>query len=129
VRSSTGAHAARVDGQEVLQVCPEGEVRFVLPRGARKLRARYGIVPEAYAVGRSDGVYFAVECLAPTGEAVLLWHRYLDPRQTAADRGTHDLELDLPAECGGGRLLLRTSDLPGKQPLWDWSYWTAVEIR
>jgi hypothetical protein len=115
-------------GKDVLLVHPDGRITFPLPCGASELKANFGIMPIAYERGDTDGVQFVVEYQPDQGPSQVLFQRYLDPVHQAADRGTQALNVPLP-EQGGGRLLLKTVNLPGKTIDWDWSYWAGIQIH
>jgi hypothetical protein len=128
VASNCFVQAQEYQGKDVLLVHPDGRLTFSLPPEARELKAEFGILPIAYERGDTDGVQFVVEYEPAQGAAQVLFQRYLDPLHQAKDRGTQTLIVPLPAP-DGGRLVLRTVNLPGKTINWDWSYWGAVQIH
>jgi hypothetical protein len=118
----------KVNDKDVLLVHAEGAVRFDVPANSHSVSGKYGIIPEAYEKGDTDGVVFRVEYEPAQGKPQVLFERNLDPKKNASDRGMHDLTVALPKDCRGS-LVLRTTNAPGKQTAWDWSYWTAVEVK
>jgi hypothetical protein len=115
-------------GKDVLLVHPDGRLTFSLPPGAHELKGEFGIMPIAYERGDTDGVQFVVEHQPDQGPSQVLFQRYLDPLHQTGDRGTQALTVPLPAP-GGGRVLLKTVNLPGKTVDWDWSYWGGIQIH
>jgi hypothetical protein len=114
--------------RNVLGVHAPGELHFQLPRGSHRILGEFGIAPGAYEQGQTDGVLFTVECLSDNSTPVILYERHLDPLHESRDRGLQTLRLDLP-EGMEGRLIFRTSNKPGHNTGWDWSYWTGIEIQ
>jgi hypothetical protein len=118
-----------VQGTPVLVVHADGVMRFQVPAGATELTGQFGITPGAYeGSGHTDGVQFVVEYRPEQGSPQTLFSRYLDPLNNAQDRGMQTLRVPLPG-AAKGELLLRTTNLPGKNCNWDWSYWTGVGIQ
>ena len=97
------------------------------PIGARWLRGGFGIFPGAYEHPRdsTDGADFAVYLSAgPKSPRRELFHRFLNPREVAADRGLQSFSIELPATSGG---LVEFVITPGPKgnDAYDWSYWSA----
>lgn len=116
-------------GTPVLVVHANGLMRFAVPAGAKELTGQFGITPGAYeGEGCTDGVQFVVEYRPEQGNSQILFSRYLDPLHNTQDRGLQALHVSLP-RAAKGELLLRTTNLPGKNCNWDWSYWTGVRIQ
>ncbi len=119
----------RVQGTPVLVVHADGCMRFEVPAGATELTGQFGITPGAYeGTGRTDGVQFVVEYRPEQGGTQTLFTRYLDPLHNAQDRGMQALHVALPRDARGD-LFLRTTNPPGKNCDWDWSYWTDLGIQ
>src|SRR5262249_41451480 len=119
---------AEVAGTSVLIVHADSCVKLAIPPGARTARGLFGIHPEAYERGQTDGVRFVVEYLPKEGPSKVLFERFLNPLANPQDRGMHPLEVAMPAS-GEGHLLLKAVNLPGSNRCWDWSYWTEVHIE
>jgi hypothetical protein len=119
---------AEVDSTDVVIVHAHGEMTFTIPRGASRLRAKFGIMPVAHRPGTSDGVCFQV-VLQPDegGEQRVLFERFLDPQNVSDDRGVQQLSVTLPPGASGA-LCLRTINPPGKGAEWDWSFWSGVGL-
>jgi glycosyltransferase involved in cell wall biosynthesis len=121
----------RIDGRWVVAVQPEGELLFALPEGKHRVRGRYGIHPLAIENPRhevSDGVRFSIELALDDGTHEVLFEEVLDPAAHVEQRGEHEFEVSLPPRRTG-RLALRTSNLPGRNDVMDWSYWSDVEFE
>ena len=125
---SSFAYPDEVQGIAVLVVHAEGEMRFVVPAGAKEIIGQFGIKPQAYEEGHTDGVQFVVEYRPEGGSSQTLFTRNLDPGNNVQDRGMQAMRVPLPAG-GGGELFLRTTNLSGRNCDWDWSYWTGVQIK
>jgi hypothetical protein len=128
VRSNCSVSLAEVDSTDVVIVHAHGEMTFTIPRGASRLRAKFGIMPVAHRPGTSDGVCFQV-VLQPDegGEQRVLFERFLDPQNVSDDRGVQQLSVTLPPGASGA-LCLRTINPPGKGAEWDWSFWSGVGL-
>jgi len=68
-----------------------------------------------------------VEHVSPHGAQHVLFRRYLDPSADPRDRGMQTFSATLPQ--GAGRVVCRTTNLPGKTADCDWSYWTRIGMR
>jgi hypothetical protein len=128
VSSSLDCHGDKCNGKAVLVVHPEGEMRFALPDGSQHLSGQFGIMPKAYETGNTDGVIFRAEYQPARGPVVVLFERQLSPKTNVADRGMQSLSIDLPPHCRGD-IVLKTTNGPGMNTKWDWSYWTMVHIE
>ncbi len=128
VHSSTAVQLAESDGRDVLLVHADGEMVFPLAPAANRLKARYGLVAGAYETGRTEGVQFTVEYRPEGGPARVLFQCSLEPLSRPADRGSHELDLPLPAGTPAV-LVLKTTALPGKGTGFGWSYWSDLCIH
>jgi hypothetical protein len=126
-RSAVTVSPRCCDGDEVLVVHPDGELAFQVPPGAHTVSGKFGITPDAYAKGATDGVQFTVVHIAPDGVERVLFRRYLDPSAEPRDRGMQTFRAELPQSAG--RVVCRTTNLPGKTVDCDWSYWTRIALR
>jgi hypothetical protein len=116
------------DGKEVLFMHPESSLEFSVRPGDTHLSGGFGVIASAYTGDHStDGVEFAVEYFPASGEPVVLWRRHLEPGTVAADRGLQKFTVALP-QPAGGRIVLRTQNLPGHTAAWDWSFWTDLKF-
>jgi hypothetical protein len=128
VRSAAVAQTRTCGTEDVLLVHPDGEMIFPVCAGAHQVHGRFGILPEAYEQGQTDGVEFVAEFVPSRGSPIRLFDRHLDPIHDDKDKGMQDLTVEavLPS---AGVVRLRTTNRPGNNTAWDWSYWTAVHIK
>jgi hypothetical protein len=136
VQAPDGAQPRRVFDENAFVARADNQVVLVPPADARELRARYGMLPNAWKAGstddeRTDGVRFQVEARfgpADAREARVLFERVLRPHERPEDRGLQTLELALPAEAGV-ELLLTMRNVSGARREYDWGFWSSVEAR
>jgi hypothetical protein len=88
----------------------------------------YGIDPEAYERGTTNGVDFIVEIRGPSGEAHPVFKRALKPRENPADRGDQEARVSLPLFAPGSRLVLRTGPGEFNDNAWDWAYVNRINL-
>jgi hypothetical protein len=123
------------EGQLCLAVHSPGTVTFDLAPGLRQLDGRFGVDPRADLSPQPDGTEFVVLWVKPGGQSNVLWRKRLDPGRMAADRGMHDLHVDLPESPPGSWLELKTTcapktiDRPDQGWRVDWSYWTGLRLQ
>jgi hypothetical protein len=130
VSSWFGVVETECEGKLCLIVHNPGLVTFDLTPSQRRIKGLFGIAPPAYLGTKpTDGVEFVVEWVSAAGERSVLWRRFLDPANVPADRGMHELRLELPDFAPGASLELKTTDLPGHKNDWDWSYWTDLRLE
>jgi hypothetical protein len=122
VSSSVSAEIIDLGPVKALQLHAEGELVIGVPPGSRRVSFGYGIREGAYTGGNAtDGVEFSLDAVWASGRTERLWRRYLDPLARPGDRGTQNLDLELPADSPA-RLVLRTGAGPKNDSRWDWSY-------
>ena len=116
--------------EPVTLVHAPGEIYYPLVPGDREVIFSFGLMPQAYDPGRTDGVEFNVEILPPTGAPIPLFQRLLQPVTVAADRGMQRARVYLPGPLvEGSRLRLRTETGPAHNGAWDQSYFTRLQIK
>ncbi len=93
-----------------------------------ELTFSYGIDPEAYEKGTTNGVDFSVEIRAPSGAAREIFRQSLRPRQFIRERGTHTAHVALPPYAAGSRLVIRTGPGEYGDNSWDWAYVNAIQL-
>jgi hypothetical protein len=128
VQSQAGVETRRCDAEEVVMVHADGEMIFPVSAGSHQVVGRFGILPEACEQGRTDGVQFEAEFVPAKGAPALLFARHLDPARHERDRGMQSLNVQGVFPCAGV-VRLKTGNRPGANTAWDWSYWTAVQIK
>lgn len=117
------------EGREVLLVSPEGSLEFPVHPGDTRVSGQFGVVENAYTNGNaSDGVEFVVEYHPVAGEPRELMRRNLDPLNEPRDRGLQSFAFALPGPASG-RLILRTTNAPGRNGAYDWSFWTDLRFE
>ncbi len=96
----------------------------------KSFSADFGILEEAVVNGLNenigDGVEFKIIGLQADGEETLLYSRDLQPKENLEDRGTQKISVDL-SQADFARLILETS--MGKDPSFDWSYWSDFQLK
>ena len=107
-----------------------GEITYPLEPGDQQVLFSYGLMPQAYDPGQTDGVEFFVEALPPDGPALPLFHRYLQPVTNPEHRGMQRARVYLPPhQPGGSKLRIRTETGPAHNGAWDQSYITRLQIK
>ena len=94
--------------------------KIELKDDARFISIGYGIRKGAYSGGFTDGVEFKLTLERPDGTTSVIWSRYLDPLNNAADRGLQKKKIALPSFQNSATLIFET--LPGGSSAYDWSY-------
>jgi hypothetical protein len=94
----------------------------------REFRFHFGIDPEAYERGTTNGVDFIVELRGPSGGVQPLFKRSLRPRQDPADRGDQAAHVVLPIFAPGSRLVLRTGPGEFNDNSWDWAWVNQIAL-
>ncbi|HLP03537.1 MAG TPA: hypothetical protein VK163_16030 [Opitutaceae bacterium] len=118
----------KIDDQPVLVAHAPSRIEYDLPAGAATLAGRFGYLAGAYeGDARTNGAEFRVVWTDGVSEHVL-FRRYLDPRNTPADRGLQGFTVPLAA-VKSGRVSLVIDAGPGGDNGWDWTAWAGIEIR
>jgi hypothetical protein len=105
------------------------ELAWKLTGEERELIFEYGIAPDAYTRGTTNGVEFAVEVRSPSGGIKRAFSRTLQPLTVPADQGRHNAHVALPIYESGSTLVLLTSPGEYGDNAWDWSYATRIELK
>jgi hypothetical protein len=127
VESEVDVAFGSLGGDNAVLVHAPGELVFAPRPEDRRLRGSFGFGDGAWSGGGgTDGAGFAVEAVFAGGARGTLWHRWLEPVGTPADRGRQDFELEIPA--GVRLLLLRTSPGPAGRSDWDWTCWSRLQF-
>ena len=126
--SPANAPLRRFDGLLVQMLEPPGRIRFALAGRENELRYSYGIDPEAYTVGRTDGVEFMVELERPGQPPQMLFRRWLRPLLRPEDRGLQTCQVILPPFPRGSTLSLLTGPGPDGDTAWDWGFFTGIRL-
>jgi hypothetical protein len=108
---------------------PPAEALWKLSGDEREVTFHYGIDPQAYENGTTNGVEFIVEIRGPSGGVSRVFSRTLKPLTHPADRGDQAARITLPVYAEGSRLALRTDPGEYGDNAWDWAYFSRMEIR
>jgi hypothetical protein len=115
-------------GEPITLVHAPGKLSFPIKSGDRGLVFDFGLMPQAYDPGETDGVEFIVEYVSSGGTAQTLFSRLLQPRTVTEDRGMQEARIALPAPTDSGVVRIRTERGPAGNGAWDQSYVTHVRI-
>jgi len=111
---------------------PVTRLVFAVPAGARRLVTAAGISPGAYEnvpmQDATDGVELKLALLRPGVPAEVIYTRWLNPRDVAADRGTVPITADFEMPAGA-ELELSVTAGPAGLDRRDWAYLGAVTIE
>lgn len=108
---------------------PPAEAVWRLDGDERAFAFHFGIDPEAYERGTTNGVDFIVEIRGPGGAVQPVFRRRLQPREVPADRGDHEVSVSLPIFAAGSRLVLRTEPGEYQDASWDWAYVGRIQLE
>jgi hypothetical protein len=115
-------------GEPVTLVHAPGSITFPVEPNDRQLVFSFGIMPQAYDPGETDGVEFIVEYLPANQTPQLLFSRLLQPRTAAKDRGMQSARVFFPPNVAPGSVRIRTERGPAGNGAWDQSYVSHVQI-
>lgn len=106
-----------------------GSISFPVNPGDQQFIFSFGIMPQAYEPGETDGVEFIVEYLRENQPAELLFSRLLQPRTVTKDRGMQSARVFFPPDISPGTVRVRTERGPAGNGAWDQSYVAHVQIK
>jgi hypothetical protein len=106
-----------------------GSIVFPVAAGDQQLIFNFGIMPQAYDPGETDGVEFIVEYLRENQPPQLLFSRLLQPRTVAKDRGMQWARVFFPPQISAGSVRVRTERGPAGNGAYDQSYVAHVQIK
>lgn len=120
-----GFQVTQANGRSVLhQQAPAG-LEWTLRGDERRLDLSYGLVPEAYERGTTDGCGFTVS-LHREGVSRTLFHRLVQPRERPEDRGIQQTRVILPPVVAGEILRVAIDVGPKGNNSWDWALLSNV---
>lgn len=102
------------------------ELSFPVEAGSYVVRGEFGMRPDSWSPGTSDGVTFRVFTRDPHGGARNRFARLVDPVGVPGDRRVHAFEFAFESEVPVV-VVLKTE--PGETHVWDWSWWSGIEIE
>lgn len=114
-----------VHGREVLHLQTPAEVVWELAGDETEFFLTFGLEPEAYLRGTTNGADVVIERTGPDGEWHPLFRRRLDPRNDPGDRGLLSAAVPLTPGPAGGRLRVRALPGANEDAAWDWVFVTA----
>lgn len=119
---------AVIDGFDVAILQTPSEMTFDMPKGAKRIRGRFGFLPGAYTnLGKTNGAEFVVYW-SNGADRIDLYQKFLDPLNYTGDRGLQEFEAELTG-ITGGRIYLQIKPGPYNDNSWDWTGWTDIEIK
>jgi hypothetical protein len=126
--TSPNASLAWFDGRQVQELEPDGAIAFALRGDERELLFDFGILPEAYERGTTDGIEIIVELRSPSAAPEILWRRSCSPRTVATERGRQKSRVLLPFISAGDQVVIRTSPGPSGEAAWDWAWLDSMRF-
>lgn len=107
-----------------------GTLDFPLETTDQQVIFSYGLMPQTWDPGSTDGVEFNVELISPDGSARTLFRQLLRPVSEPAHRGMQRARVYFPPRLEPGSILrLRTGAGPAGDGAWDQSYITRLQIK
>ncbi len=106
-----------------------GRAAWTLDGSEYELAFDYGLRPDSWDPGRSNGVAFIVELETPGVAPQKLFEKLVDPVGNEGERRTLQSHVALPPHLPGSRLVLRTDPGPHGDNASDWSYVTHVRLK
>ena len=122
-----GPDRSRLENREVLTLQAPSEIAFAIAPGGHSLHAEFGVQPNAWENGCSDGAGFSIVARDASGVERVLFHRVVDRNAP----GDHDRPQAVDVAFDADRattLFLRTDGGPQGDTSCDWTYWTEVRI-
>jgi hypothetical protein len=114
------------NGYLVQMLEPPGEITFTLRGDERVLAFDFGIDPEAYGRGATNGVDFTAEVNQGGAIRQVVFSRLLQPKIVPVDRDRQTARVLLPPLLPKSTLTLRTGPGPGGDGAWDWAYFSKI---
>lgn len=104
-------------------------LKFAKPAAARRVRANFGFVTNAYAdpAAGTNGAVFSVVLHSGSGYSRELYSRALRPRTVEADRGVQSMDLDL-ADLPDGILDFTIGPIHPGETAFGWTFWGEVQL-
>lgn len=116
-----------LDGRGIVYLHAPASVVFRCNSGPGVLHLLYGILPEAYTSGKTDGIGIRILLRSETTQETLLYEHWLQPRKHAADQGPQPLQIPFYAPADAV-ITIELNPGPVGDTSWDWSYLSGVEI-
>lgn len=116
-------------GEPIALVHAPGSIAFPVQQNDQQFIFSFGIMPQAYDPGETDGVEFVVEYLRDGQPPQRLFSRLLQPRTSVADRGMQSARAFFPPQVSSGVVRVRTERGPAGNGAWDQSYVSHVQVK
>lgn len=117
-----------IDNRRVMVMHAPSEMVFDVPSGAGEINGYYGFVPGAYSdSGKTNGAVFSIVWSENGKEPIVLYERYLNPKNKINDRGLQKFNVKIPQSRG--QLFLRVNPGPYGEFAFDWTAWTGIEFK
>ncbi|MEO7412804.1 MAG: hypothetical protein ABIZ81_05560 [Opitutaceae bacterium] len=116
-------------GEPITVVHAPGSITFPVERNDQQIVFSFGMMPQSYDPGETDGVEFIVEYLRENEPAQLLFSRLIQPHTVAKDRGMQTARVFFPPAVVPGTVRIRTERGPSGNGAWDQSYVSHVQIK
>lgn len=127
--ATQGTGITELFGEPITLVHAPGSITFPVEPNDQQIVFSFGLMPQAYDPGETDGVEFIVEYLHGTQPPQLLFSRLLQPRTAAQDRGMQSARIFFPSQIPVGSVRIRTERGPAGNGAWDQSYVSHVQIK
>lgn len=128
-KDAPGSHLRRVGGMDVRVLDAPASIRYPLEGNEHTVRLIYGIDPDAYIKGKTDGVEFLVDLERPEQAPQALFSNLLKPATRPEDRPFQAAEIVLPPHPPGSTLVFRTDIGPDNDGAWDWGFFAGVDCK
>jgi hypothetical protein len=125
-KDAPGSHLRRIGGMLVRVLDAPARIRYPLKGSENSARFIFGVDPDAYRNGHTDGVEFCVDLDRPGRPPQPLFSRLLKPATRPEDRPIQVETLVLPPHPKGSTLVLRTEIGPDNNGAWDWGFFAGV---
>jgi len=125
-KDAPGSHLRVVGRMSVRVLDAPGRIRYPLKGSEYSARFIFGVDPEAYINGHTDGVEFCVDLERPGQPPQPLFSRLLKPATRPEDRPFQVETLVLPPHPPSSTLVLRTEIGPDNDGAWDWGFFAGV---
>jgi hypothetical protein len=112
----------------VLMLQTPARVEWEVPRDARRVVLEFGMHPDSYTVGTTNGAEIVVEVVGENF-TVTVFRRLLRPREKPGDRGVHRVAIPIPPIGVAQRLVIRSDPGEHGDTAWDWAYLQRVQLE
>ena len=125
-KDAPGSRIRRIGGMTVRVLDAPGQIRYPLTGKEHSVQFLFGVDPEAFVRGQTDGVEFFVDLQRPGLPAQPLFSHLLKPATRPEDRSFQVQRLVLPPHPADSILILRTGIGPDNDGAWDWGFFAGL---